>query len=63
MAISFGRSINAYQIIEGDDVYFECRILAYPHAKKVTWMHNVSSKIVFSHSIIYSRVDGAFSDT
>ena len=55
VAISFGRSINAYQIKEGDDVYFECRILAYPHAKKVTWMHNVSSKIVFRtpSTIIY----------
>ena len=40
--ISFGRNINSRQIKEGDDVYFECRISAYPQAKKVIWTKNVS---------------------
>ena len=46
VAISFGRSINAYAIKEGDDVYFECRILSYPPARKVTWMQNVSESVL-----------------
>lgn len=41
VAISFGRNINANQIKEGDDVYFECNIMSYPKADKVSWMKNV----------------------
>lgn len=37
-----GLSLNADNIKEGDDVYFECSIMANPRAYKVTWQHNVS---------------------
>ena len=44
VAISFGRSINAYAIKEGDDVYFECSIDAKPAIYKTSWWFNVSIK-------------------
>ena len=49
VGISFGRNINSRQIKEGDDVYFECRILAYPQANKVIWTKNVGYIIFSTH--------------
>ena len=62
VAISFGRSINAYAIKEGDDVYFECRILSYPPARKVTWMQNVSESVLptmpdFTYWVLFFQND------
>ena len=44
IAIRLGRSINARQIKQGDDVYFECKVMAFPKVKRVTWLKNVRVK-------------------
>ncbi|XP_011503617.1 PREDICTED: nephrin [Ceratosolen solmsi marchali] len=38
--LKLGSSMNADDIEEGDDVYFECKIDANPVAYKVVWKHN-----------------------
>jgi hypothetical protein len=38
--------MNADDIEEGDDVYFECKVNANPVAYKVVWKHNVSFSLV-----------------
>ncbi|KAJ2950566.1 hypothetical protein O0L34_g8812 [Tuta absoluta] len=38
--IKLGSKINANDIEEGDDVYFECEVDANPPAYKVVWEHN-----------------------
>ena len=43
IAIKLGRSINAHQIKQGDDVYFECKVMAFPRVRKVNWLKNVST--------------------
>ena len=35
-----GSNLNATNIKEGDDVYFECRVKADPKPYKITWKHN-----------------------
>ena len=37
-----GSSLNASNIKEGDDVYFECGVKSNPRPYKITWKHNVS---------------------
>ena len=41
--LTLGSSLNASNIKEGDDVYFECAVQASPAPYKITWRHNVSS--------------------
>ena len=41
--VSFGRSLNPKNIVEGADVYFECHVRSNPHFYNITWRHNVSS--------------------
>ncbi|KAF4525671.1 hypothetical protein B566_EDAN010660 [Ephemera danica] len=40
--LRLGSTLNADDIKEGDDVYFECRVQANPSWRKLTWLHNVS---------------------
>ena len=40
-----GSSLNASNIKEGDDVYFECGVKSNPRPYKITWKHNVSQHI------------------
>lgn len=40
--LSLGSTLNADDIKEGDDVYFECKVRANPPMRKLTWLHNVS---------------------
>ena len=42
-SLSLGKSLNASNIKEGDDVYFECGVRANPAPYKITWKHNVSN--------------------
>ena len=39
-----GSSLNASNIKEGDDVYFECGVKSNPRPYKITWKHNVSAR-------------------
>ena len=39
--LSYGSSIDRHNIIEGQDVYFECKIEANPNVYKVEWIKNV----------------------
>ncbi|KAF7286927.1 hypothetical protein GWI33_003193 [Rhynchophorus ferrugineus] len=38
--LSLGTTLNADDIKEGDDVYFECKVRANPHWRRLTWLHN-----------------------
>lgn len=40
--MSLGSTLNANDIKEGDDVYFECNIRANPKEHRISWFHNVS---------------------
>ncbi|KAJ3649507.1 hypothetical protein Zmor_021247 [Zophobas morio] len=42
VSLHLGSTLNADDIKEGDDVYFECRVTANPQWRKLTWLHNVS---------------------
>lgn len=42
VVLHLGSTLNAEDIKEGDDVYFECNIKANPKQHKITWYHNVS---------------------
>lgn len=42
VSLRMGPNLNADDIKEGDDVYFECHVQANPKHYKMTWFHNVS---------------------
>lgn len=42
--LRLGSSLAAGDIKEGDDVYFECHVRANPPARKLSWLHDVSSR-------------------
>ena len=43
MRLSLGPSLDPDNMIEGNDVYFDCDIRANPKVYKVIWLHNVST--------------------
>ncbi|CAG5107635.1 Protein of unknown function, partial [Cotesia congregata] len=40
VSLSLGSTLNAGDIKEGDDVYFECHINSNPSISKLIWIHN-----------------------
>ena len=40
--LEVGKALNLNDLEEGDDIYFECFVVANPAPYKVTWLHNVS---------------------
>ena len=40
--MELGSKLNAVDIREGDDVYFECTIDAFPSAERISWKKDVS---------------------
>ena len=40
--LSFGSQLEASNIKEGNDVYFECKVKSHPRHYKITWKRNVS---------------------
>ena len=44
--MELGSKLNAVDIREGDDVYFECTIDAFPSAERISWKKDVSRKIL-----------------
>lgn len=42
VSLKIGSTLNAGDIKEGDDVYFDCKIRSNPKAYKLLWYHNVS---------------------
>ncbi|XP_015585222.1 nephrin isoform X2 [Cephus cinctus] len=56
VSLRLGSTLNAQDIKEGDDVYFECHIKANPPWSKLTWIHNheilthnTSARIIWSN--------------
>ena len=43
--VTFGRSLNPKNILEGADVYFECHVKSNPPFYNITWRNNVSRRI------------------
>ena len=64
--VSFGRSLNPKNILEGADVYFECHVKSNPPFYNITWRNNVSilkwldlvSLANFNFSIIFFGLRG-----
>ncbi|KOB76004.1 Uncharacterized protein OBRU01_02781, partial [Operophtera brumata] len=40
LTMALGSTLNANDIKEGDDVYFECNIKANPRENRISWYHN-----------------------
>ncbi|XP_058801892.1 B-cell receptor CD22-like, partial [Phymastichus coffea] len=56
VSLRLGSTLNAGDIKEGDDVYFECQIKSNPPWSKLTWIHNgvvlthnTSARIIWSN--------------
>lgn len=47
ISLELGSKLQAGDIKEGDDVYFECKIDSNPKFRKLTWLHNVSKNLPF----------------
>ena len=41
VTLKMGANLNANDLKENDDVYFECHIRANPKYQKITWFHDV----------------------
>lgn len=65
--LSFGSQLQASNIKEGNDVYFECKVKSHPRHYKITWKrngetlyHDVGSGIIISNqSLVVQRVTRA----
>ena len=45
--VKLGSSLNASNIKEGDDVYFECQVQSNPPPTRIIWKKNVRSGLIF----------------
>lgn len=43
LTLKLGSNLDAENIRENDDCYFECQIRSNPWVYKVVWLHNVST--------------------
>ncbi|KAK7078205.1 hypothetical protein SK128_007804, partial [Halocaridina rubra] len=53
--VTLGRSLEAENIKEGDDLYFECSAVAKPPPFKVTWSHN-GEELLSGNGILVSNM-------
>lgn len=53
VTLRLGSTLNADDIKEGDDVYFECHVKANPIWRRLTWLHDVSIIICHGKSNMY----------
>ncbi|KAG8222030.1 hypothetical protein J437_LFUL002792 [Ladona fulva] len=42
VSLRLGSTLNADDIKEGDDVYFECHVQANPPWRRLTWLHDIT---------------------
>lgn len=52
--LELGRNLKPDSIVEGNDVYFECRIRCNPPPHRILWTHEVSGWILPRFSFAYS---------
>ena len=43
--LAFGSQLEASNIKEGNDVYFECKVKSHPRYHKISWKRDVSKQI------------------
>ena len=53
VSVALGSKMKALDIKEGDDVYFECSIEAYPEAERITWKKDVSMRFNFQWYLLF----------
>ena len=55
--VTFGRSLNPKNILEGADVYFECHVKSNPPFYNITWRNNVSipafAQCIYAYRHVY----------
>ncbi|XP_054258720.1 nephrin-like [Macrosteles quadrilineatus] len=64
VSLRLGSTLNASDIKEGDDVYFECHVRANPPWRRLTWLHdgvilshNVSARLILiNQSLVLQKV-------
>nr|XP_053631043.1 nephrin-like [Cherax quadricarinatus] len=56
VSVSLGRNLDATNIKEGDDLYFECTAIAKPPPHKVTWSHNQGGQLESSAGVLVSNM-------
>ena len=56
VSIQLGSKLNAVDIREGDDVYFECTIDAFPAAERISWKKDVSKPLHCTRAKFYHRI-------
>ena len=54
--VRLGSSLNASNIKEGDDVYFECQVQSNPPPNRIIWKKDVRSGLIFD-SFPWNRYD------
>ena len=42
-SIQFGKSLSSENIVENDDIYFDCVVKSNPKLTKISWLFNVSN--------------------
>ena len=59
-SLKLGTSLNASNIKEGDDVYFECAVNSNPRPNKIIWKKDVSLDNLLQLSIFITYLNRNF---
>ncbi len=56
MSLKLGHALNASNLKEGDDVYFECQVKANPPPRRIIWKKEVSNMAELAKNVIRSEL-------